>query len=76
MMLNSKEDDSESRLLQAPNLLRLCVAYVILLRVLRPLNPTRAKNVILLGHAEDTESYIFQNLIRIRDRSAKKIQYF
>ena len=54
----------------------LAVTYVILLRVLQIIIPPRAKYVILLGHALDTENYIFQKLCRIRGRSATKICNF
>ena len=33
--------------------------------------PPRARYVILFGHAQDTENYRFQKLIRIRGRSAE-----
>ena len=42
-----------------------------LLRVLLTITSPKARNVILLGHAEETEKYMFQKLIRIRGRSAK-----
>ena len=38
--------------------------------------PPRAKYVILLGHAQDTENYKFQKSIRIRGRSATKMCNF
>ena len=38
--------------------------------------PPRARYVILLGHAQDTENYIFQKSIRVRGRSAKKYVTF
>ena len=37
------------------------------------MNPLRARYAILLGHAQDTENYVFQKLLRVRGRSAKKI---
>ena len=40
---------------------------------LRTLTPLKVKKVILLGHSQDTENYRFQKLIRIRDRSDKRI---
>ena len=52
------------------------VTYVILLRIWRKSLPQRAKYVILLGHAQETEHDIYQRLICIRDRSAKKYVIF
>ena len=52
-------------------LIRRAVTCVILLRVCGKFFPLRARYLILLDHAQDTENDIFQKLIWIRGRSAK-----
>ena len=40
---------------------------------MRKINLLESQYVVLLDHSRDTEDYMFQKLIWIRDRSAKKI---
>ena len=57
-------------------LIRPAVPYVILLHVCGQFLSPRARYVILLGHAQDTENDILQKLTRIWDGSAKQYAMF